>query len=639
MTKKDTYKKDRQSKTSAPAPAAAHATKGKGIARLMPYTGWALVALMLAGIFVYTVAQETDFLWRVQELNLFLYTATFFQQQMVVAGGLLTWAGTYFTQYFYHPWLGTLLLCLWTALLLWLTQRAFRLPHRWAVVLLVPLVLVMVSDFMLGYWIFQMKLRGYFFIAVIGLSAAVASVWGFRCLPWRFALPLLCMAVTAIGGYPLLGCYALLATALMALMSWRLHTTLTMKAVASVLAALLVVCVPMVYYRHVYYQAASDMVWWQALPLFNNGDPYPQYYWPFALLALFYAVMALCYGLKRTPRLFGTTAGWAFTQLGVAAAAVYGCCHFWYSDANFHKELRMEASLERLDWQGVLDQAITNHDRPTRLMWMYKNLAVFKLGRAGDELYNYPEGDAKPNCPFGIPMVVQAGKRLYLEYGFENYCYRWCMEDGVEYGWRVDYLKNLSLCSLLNGEPVLAQKYLDLLKKTKYYADWARHYEQYVTRPELIAKDPRLGPIQPLMQYESVLASDKSVIETFLLGHLSSLRTTSPLLAELAAVSALQQKDIPTFWRAFTQYIATHPNQRMPRHLQEAAFLFGNLEHQVDISRMPFDPSIPESYQQFMQAAQQLAGMNEQQIANALRSRFGHTYYFDYFLARGLQTY
>ena len=40
-----------------------------------------------------------------------------------------------------------------------------------------------------------------------------------------------------------------------------------------------------------------------------------------------------------------------------------------------------------------------------------------------------------------------------------------------------------------------------------------------------------------------------------------------------------------------------------------------------------------------MEAAQQCGGMNEQQMANALRSRYGNTYFFDYFLMRGLKTY
>ena len=34
---------------------------------------------------------ENDFLWKLQEQNLFLDTSLFFKEQMVVPGGLLSW--------------------------------------------------------------------------------------------------------------------------------------------------------------------------------------------------------------------------------------------------------------------------------------------------------------------------------------------------------------------------------------------------------------------------------------------------------------------------------------------------------------------------------------------------------------------
>ena len=88
-----------------------------------------VVALVAA--FAVIVNGESDYLTRVDEMNLFLYTPLFFQQQLVVPGGLLTYLGTYFTQFFYHPWLGTLWLCMWCGVLMWLTVRAFSLSHWW----------------------------------------------------------------------------------------------------------------------------------------------------------------------------------------------------------------------------------------------------------------------------------------------------------------------------------------------------------------------------------------------------------------------------------------------------------------------------------------------------------------------------
>ena len=45
--------------------------------------GWVLPVLGLVAIAVALLAYDSDFLFRVQELNLFLYTPLFFEQQMV----------------------------------------------------------------------------------------------------------------------------------------------------------------------------------------------------------------------------------------------------------------------------------------------------------------------------------------------------------------------------------------------------------------------------------------------------------------------------------------------------------------------------------------------------------------------------
>lgn len=599
-----------------------------------------LSLLGLVAAFVCIVSFESDFLRRAEEMNLFLYTPLFLQQQLVVPSGLLTYVGTYFTQFFFHPWLGTLWLCLWCGVMMWVTARAFSLSARWGALLLIPLALVLLTDFDMGYWLYMLKLRGHFFITALGTSLALAAVWAFRKLPSRAFLPTIFIAISAVVLYPVAGFYGLLAVALMGIIDWRLEDrTLTQRIIDTLLALLLIGVIPLLYYRYVYYQTNSDDLWRTGLPLYDIGTPLPVYYWPYWLLFGFLALLAACHREQWSTRLLRLPLVWVFMQVVIIGCSVYGCWRYWYKDANFHREIAMEVAIEQADWQAVLDIAAANTDEPTRMLWMYKNLAIFKLGRAGDEMYNYRNGSKMPNSPFNVPMVVQGGKLLYLHYGLPNYCYRWCMEDGVEYGWRVSYLKYMVRSSLVNGEPILARNYIDLLKHTRYHRDWALHYEKLALDPEALKKDPELGPIFHLLDHQDVLASDQSVVETFLLSLLSSQPTEDPVKAELVMVAALQQKSIPIFWQAFSQYIRLHPGKSMPRHYQEAAYMFGNLEKNVDISRMPFDPSIPQTYQAFMEAAQQCGGMNEQQMANALRSRYGNTYFFDYFLMRGLKTY
>ena len=92
--------------------------------RFIPVLPWLGALLLIA---VALLCFESDLLWRVQMYNLFLDTPLFFRELMVEPGGMLSYLGCYFTQFFYHPWLGVLMLCGWWLLLMWLTKRTFRI--------------------------------------------------------------------------------------------------------------------------------------------------------------------------------------------------------------------------------------------------------------------------------------------------------------------------------------------------------------------------------------------------------------------------------------------------------------------------------------------------------------------------------
>lgn len=604
--------------------------------RTLSVWSFVLPLLALLTIAICLLAYESMFLFRVQELNLFLYTPLFFKQQMVVSGGFLTWIGTYFTQFFYHPWLGVTLLCAWWALLMWLTKKAFNIPARWIVVVLIPVALLLLTNIDLGYWIFYLKLRGHFFVATIGSTIAIALVWLYRSLPKRFRLVFIILS-TAIF-YPLIGFYALMAALLMGIMAWRLEDyKVSRRLLESVVAALAILAIPLFYYRFVYYQTNIVNIYRTAIPLYRIDEHHYQYYIPFVLLVIVFALMAAFYKKKREQGV-KKPFFWLLAQVVLLAGIGFGVWHFWYKDGNFHKELNMVHCIENLDWEGVLTIA-RDCDDPTRSLWMMKNLALFRLGRQGDEMYHYKNSDKECNAPFKVRMTQTGAKILYLHYGQLNFCYRWCLEDGVEYGWRVDYYRYMLKCALLNGEYEVAQKYIDILKKTKYYADWAQHYEAYIKDPSLIKKDKEFGPILHMLSPNDRLTSDNTLIELYLLNYFSNDDSDDPIYQEQTLLAALQVKDIQMFWPRFFHYANLHKGQRMPIHYQEAAYLYGKLENEIDTSHMPFDKEVVSTYDDFMAAAQQYSNMTEEQMKPLMYDRFGNTFYFEYFFTRGQKSY
>ena len=454
---------------------------------------------------VLLVVFESDFLYTAQEQNLFLHTPLFFTQQMVRAGGLLTWAGCYLTQFFYYPMLGAGLLCLLWAFLMWLLQRTFRWAVPWLT--LVPVACLLMTVVTLGYWVFYLKLPGALFVPTLGAIVATSMAWAGRRVQ-HFALIVLAACV----GYPLFGFYGLWGVALMALMSWR--TEGSRHFIDSILAIVAIIAVPLVCYHTVYHETNIVNIYWTALPVFSySGHRFPGYYVPYILLVVSTCLLALRITIPRPH-----VRGWEWASVCVLATLV---ALFWYKDDNFHRELAMSHCIDRQDWSGVLHEAQKAKD-PTRAICLMRNLALFRLGRSADETRNYSNGSALPNAPFPVRMVHTIGKRLYLEYGIPNYCYRWCMEDGVEYGWTVERLKLMILCSLVNGEFVAAQHYINMLKKTDFHGTWARHYEELPYHPTLIANDPALKSVLPLLRNDDFLTSDQSQLEHFLIEHILS---------------------------------------------------------------------------------------------------------------------
>ncbi|MBR5929181.1 MAG: hypothetical protein IKZ93_04265, partial [Prevotella sp.] len=59
----------------------------------------AVVIIALVAIAVVLLTYERNLLWKVQEMNLFLYTGLYFKEMMVTSAGFLSYLGTYFTQH------------------------------------------------------------------------------------------------------------------------------------------------------------------------------------------------------------------------------------------------------------------------------------------------------------------------------------------------------------------------------------------------------------------------------------------------------------------------------------------------------------------------------------------------------------
>jgi hypothetical protein len=601
----------------------------------------ALVVLSLLVVAGSLLIYERAFLWKVQEMNLFLDTPLFLKQQMVTSGWLLTYLGCFFTEFFYVPWLGVTLLTLWWAVLLVVMWRAFRIPVRWMAVLLIPLAAIIIMNVDIGYWVYYLKLRGHFFAAAIGTTIAVGTVWLFRLVPAKYYLRHFLIFASTGMLYPLIGIYGLLAALLMGVLIWRLEGhTLTSRIIASAVAILSIVFWPLLYYNYVFCQTNIQNIWWTGLPLFIVDRELPNYYIPYYVLVASLLFLTLMYGIwERRMKVANKPVVWFCIQLALVAMAGYSIHRFWYKDHNFHKEFRMQLCMENLDWEGVLAQEAGDEEEPTRAIIMMRNLALFRLGRQGDEMYHYLDGSKPCNSPVPIRMMQVAGYSMYYNYGLANFCHRWCLEQGVEFGFRAEYLKYLMRCAMVNGDWQEARKYVVLLKHTRYHKAWAEKYERFIGHPDQLKAEAEFKPIFQLMTSGDVLGNDMMLAEDFIMNRFVRSNSDDKLYKEQSLIAALWMKDIPMFWTRFSDYVRSHPGERIPIHYQEAAYLYGHLKEVVDISRMPFDEQVKKDYAEFENLVNNATSDSEEEMRPIFYARFGHTFYYNYFFIHDLPLY
>ena len=601
---------------------------------------WLAALAVTAGLLL---SYEYHVLWKIQEQSLFLDTPLFFQQQMVVPGGLLTYMGCFLTQLLYYPVLGVVVLCLLWGLLMWMMQRTFKVSQRWAPLLIVPVAMLLAANVQMGYWIYPIKLKGWYFDATVGVMVIVALLWLFRILSahriWRRGL----LVMTTIVGYPLFGTYALAATVLMALWCWRLDKDRWQALADSLLGLLTVAAIPLMYYQYVYYQTNMVNLWWTALPIFKIIETNQEYYVPYALLGACLLILTIgkwdrepikpikSTKTKKSPKPQKPKLSWqTVIVVGVLVATVYGVWEMWMKDENFHREAAMMHYAEETRWEEVLEEAAQQQDIPTRSIVMMRNLALSRLGRQGSEMYQYVNGSKKPASPFAPPSSMIVGDMIYYNYGLMNDCHHMCIEAGVEFGWRVQHLKYLARCGLMAGETNVMYKYTEMLKHTLFHSQWAEHLETLL-QPELRKKDKETGPVTHMMHYPDAVGADNGYAERYLMNHLAVMDSDDPYFQEQCLLATLWTKDSNLFWPRFAKYLSQHQGEPIPRYYMEAAYLYSVLLKNAPF-QIPVDEGTKRTYQELDKQLQRFDDRDLDEVRKALYPLYGDTYFFEYFL-------
>ncbi|MCD8386578.1 MAG: DUF6057 family protein [Bacteroidales bacterium] len=596
-----------------------------------PRSNTGIIAAVMAVFAVFSIAilaGNLDYVRKLDDLNLFLPTSAYLSECMQVPGGALHWAGSFFTQFFFHPWMGIVIFTLLSTALVWMVGRAFRLPGRLWPLAAVPSAMLLLWLILPGYVIYSLKTPGFGYSSLIGLMGAVALFWAYsriRLIGWR---AIVLVAIVA-GGYPLMGFYALLSAVMC--MAWEARQRQANSPDVIDLGLITVIAVPMLHYLYVPSLLMGTNLYTSGLPAIYAGEW--SLIWPHIVIAVALVGLALA-NLQPNSRV---SARWLSISSAAMAIALVLVVVFKMDDPNFRATIAMDRALQDGDWQKAADIARDMPAEPTRLNVLLCDIALMRLGTAGDVMFTYPIGSAPYQSP-RYHMTMRDAGTMMLNYHFGRIynTYRWGVEYMVEYGKKSEYFKYMAKTALINGEYELARKYLSTLAQTRYHREWAEKYLAYADNPRMVEQDPEMRQIKPLSYFRDHLGGDGAKVEGYLVPMVAGLRGGSPELLEASMQCNLILRNLDAFMKRFLSNYTNY--DRVPTHYQEAVLLWSLLNQKAAFKHVHIDPAIKKRFDNFVRLNDSLKNLPPEEAAARCKDTFGNTYWYYFFYVNGLKT-
>lgn len=573
-----------------------------------------------------------------------LLTSEFANEMISQPCGALFWLASWLQSTFIWPYVGATLLTIVLVLLAFAIKKAFHIPSEWIGLAWLPSLALLLHYTQTGYMLYLLKMPGVAFTWPIGMLMAVLllCLWnmtnnnlpirGLWNKPWlqMILMGILLVLLTSIF-YWLMGVFALIAIVLIVLTSIKTKPWSKTCIIASIILIASISIIPQMLYAMGIIRLRHEAIYTIGIPDYQWTDGERILFYPLIFTILFLIVLALLKpipSLKKKP-----TKGKIIVGLATSIILFIGGCwlvwHHSFRDQNFLSILQMKESAEKGDWENVLSLSRANDIEPTRAQVCLTRLALYKLGRMGNELFAYPDGAATYQSPRTFPYLrLIIGRLLYYHYGKVNYSYRWAMEDMVEYGMRPDYVRYMLMAAETNGEKALAKKYRDALGKMV-------GMKEYTMAPPSQKQQSKKAPLE-LMNYEDILDGDAGLIEFYLLNSFAMTEGGSKEMVELSMMNNLITKNLEAFWPRFFKLLPTWQGH-IPRHYQEAALMIAQLTGRQDLLKdITIDPDVSARFERLVSASAQNGDNDYNKMT--LKGEFGDTYWYYYFFVEGLKT-
>lgn len=427
------------------------------------------------------------------------------QQYLLYPGGIFRFVGTFLTQFLYYPVLGTIILILIWLLCVWLTKISFSFSHKsYPLCFIIPFcLLISVLHFDEASLTFESQ--GYVFYNTLGFTSSIASFFFYKIFKKFLAKSFIVIILPVL--YPIAGFFSLLP-AVMGCLDLCLEfkddrKKFLQSAVSAVVSAILLIIVPLLYYRYCNGTTAdSYLLYLRGLPELTT-EGYDWYLWcPFAIASLILLIFTLFSSLTNNSRINSSKIVRWTSSLLFLLGMILSLSADNKKSEQFHATILMVNAINKHDWNRVLNIMSLTKESPNYTMLVLDNLARSythnNLRDLGNMVVQYK--DPRHDEEYSITAFVNVPVNHFI--GRFNQSHHWATEHIVQYGNKVFFIKYIVLNAIMNGDMKFAKKFNSLLLNTMFHRSWAEEMNKYIENPSLIETMPDFGYLMRLRHEE-----------------------------------------------------------------------------------------------------------------------------------------
>jgi hypothetical protein len=570
---------------------------------------------LLSACFAYFVI-FTGYLPLYQEqTQLFLFDWNYFSGFLSKPGGLMEYSGAFLTQFCLIPVSGAFIYTLLDFIGYALTRYIFKKYNITGILWsFVPVLIIVIlqTDYLFnpGYITGILLILTFFSVYLTLTNNSVRLTFGLT--GWVFL-------------YIVAGGLSLLATAL-CIIHELLYSKNRCRVVVTMAYALEALLLPFIASGTIYYINTGE-VWFD--PFFFSLRKITKYS---LLLFVVYYPLLLSAGniLPDFIKKLLFQPEWnikAILSGIIIISAMAGAISKFAYNPRLNTFFEIDNCVQKARWNKVLELS-SQAGGANRFNLYYTNLALYKSGHLGDRMFCYNQ--------IGIPglyldregdeISLFLGSELAYHLGNINEAFRWAFDSMVSNGKPSPrLLKQLILTSLVNGDPEVAIKYLDIMDKSLFYRNWARHYKSCISHPDLLPEDSEIIAKRHLLLHTDFVSDpndSEMSLEKLLEDH-----PDNKMAFEYYMASLLLDKNLESFADNISR-IKAFGFREMPLHYEEALLMYmAHIRKNVLPEGFGIRKTTVQHFQEWVKASSTYNGRPEDAASFFYRS-YGNTYWF-----------